>query len=267
MGLTPDHTVFGLDTVHLGKRILLFPRLDSTNALALALGNDPANDGLVLLADEQTSGRGQYGRTWTAPAGSSVLLSVLLFPPAAVRRPAVLTAWAAVAVCQTIREGSGLEARIKWPNDVLLCGKKVCGILIEQRNTGLADFPLATAVGIGLNVRQAQDFFVHAELPHAGSLASLIGKDFETRPVAERLIRQLDDAYDQFRTGDLHLLETRWKSRLGLQGKTVALELVREKRKGRLLDVTFDGVVWEEDGEVIQVPAEAVRHLEEVKAP
>ena len=82
---------------------------------------------------EQTAGRGQYGRVWTAPAGSSVLLSVLLFPPPALRRPTLLTAWAAVSVCETIQELANLSATIKWPNDVLINGRKVCGILIEQR--------------------------------------------------------------------------------------------------------------------------------------
>src|SRR5438309_397299 len=104
-----------LNTQRLGKRVWYFPQLDSTNTLALALASDSENDGLVLLANEQTSGRGQYGRTWTAPPGSSVLLSVLLFPPPWLRRPVLLTAWAAVAVCATIQEVAGLETRIKWP--------------------------------------------------------------------------------------------------------------------------------------------------------
>src|SRR5439155_7970824 len=118
--------------------------------LALALADDVSNDGLILLAQEQKSGRGQQGRTWIAPPGSSVLLSVLVFPPAWLRRPAMLTAWAAVSVCETVREVAGLEATIKWPNDVLVLGRKVCGILIEQRSSA-AGTPPATVAGIGLN--------------------------------------------------------------------------------------------------------------------
>src|SRR5206468_7692987 len=87
----------------------------------------------VVLAREQTAGRGQHGRAWQAPAGSSVLLSVLLCPPPALRRPALLTAWAAVSVCETILQLTGLQAKIKWPNDVLIRGRKVCGILIESK--------------------------------------------------------------------------------------------------------------------------------------
>src|SRR4051794_19692933 len=132
----PPHDTWHLDTAHLGRRVLVFSRLDSTNTLALSLATDPANHGLVLLAAEQTAGRGQYGRAWQAAPRSSVLMSLLLFPPAALRRPALLVAWAAVSVCETVRTTAGVEAAIKWPNDVLVGGKKVCGILIEQRNSG-----------------------------------------------------------------------------------------------------------------------------------
>src|SRR5687767_12668328 len=82
----------------LGRRVLVFPRLESTNSFALSLGGAPDNDGVVVLAREQSAGRGQHGRSWQAPPGSSVLMSVLLFPPAQVCRPSLLTAWAAVSV-------------------------------------------------------------------------------------------------------------------------------------------------------------------------
>src|SRR5262245_19737123 len=136
MGPVPPHDVYHLRGRRLGCRVWSFPVVASTNTLALALADDVRNDGLVLLAQEQTTGRGQHGRTWAAPPGSSVLLSVLLFPPPSLRRTALLTAWAAVSVCETIGAAAGLEAAIKWPNDVLVQGRKVCGILIEQRHAG-----------------------------------------------------------------------------------------------------------------------------------
>src|SRR5438128_2180119 len=121
-----------LDTHLLGRRVVIYDRVDSTNALAAKLAEDPANEGLIILAKEQTAGRGQHGRSWDCKAGSGVLLSALLFPPPSLRRPVILAAWAANSVCETILQSTGLEARIKWPNDVLLEGKKVAGILIEQ---------------------------------------------------------------------------------------------------------------------------------------
>src|SRR5438309_378538 len=89
---------WSLQRRRIGHRVLLLKQTDSTNNRAAELAADHCNDGAVILAREQTSGRGQHGRTWTAPAGSSVLLSVLLFPPPELRRPALLTGWAAVSV-------------------------------------------------------------------------------------------------------------------------------------------------------------------------
>src|SRR5205823_9975342 len=90
-----------------GRRVLLYDWVESTNSLALELAGDPASDGLVLVAREQTAGRGQHGRTWLSPAGSSVLLSAVVLPPPSLRRPAILTAWAAVPGCESIRETTG----------------------------------------------------------------------------------------------------------------------------------------------------------------
>lgn len=258
----PPHETRRLPTRHLGRRLLYFPQLDSTNSLALALASDPANDGLALLAGEQTAGRGQYGRTWAAPAGSSVLLSVLLFPPPALRRPALLTAWAAVCVCETLLQLANLQAKIKWPNDVLIRGKKVCGILIEQRTTGRPDVPVAAAVGMGLNVQQSAEFFEKADLPEAGSLASLSETTFETRLVAESLIAQLDSEYTRLLEGDTATLQSLWKWRLGLLGKPVVVQQASERHQGRLLDVTFDALILETGDGTMRIVPEQVRHIE-----
>src|SRR5262245_17248228 len=134
--------IWHLDTRHIGRRVLVFDQLDSTNSQAAALAEDAANAGVIVLADTQSAGRGQHGRSWQCPASKGVLLSVLLFPPVPLRRPVLLAAWAAVAVCETIRDCTGLDSTIKWPNDILIRGKKVCGILIEQGR--------GTVAGIGL---------------------------------------------------------------------------------------------------------------------
>lgn len=266
--MTPPDTVWSLDARHLGRRVHLHDRLDSTNTLALSLGHDPTQHGLVLLAREQTAGRGQYGRSWQAPPESSVLMSVLLFPPPALRRPALLTAWAAVSVCETILQLANLQAKIKWPNDVLIRGKKVCGILIEQRTTGHAEHPLATVVGVGLNLTQSAEMFEQAGLPIAGSLASLGGTVPAHDAVARRLILQLDTQYHALLEGDSATLESLWKWRLGLLGKQVDVEGVKDLHRGRLLDVTFDGVAIEvAPDEILTLPPEAIRHLHAVAGP
>lgn len=254
---------WSLPTLHLGRSVLVHPELDSTNTRAMSFAHDLAHHGLVVLADEQTAGRGQYGRSWQAPSGSSVLMSVLLFPPACLRRPAVLTAWAAVAVCELIREIAGLEAKIKWPNDVYLHDKKVCGILIEQRSGGQAGQAPAAAVGIGLNVKQPAELFEQAGLTLGGSLFSLTKNLFDHHDVARRLIHRLDDDYARLVDGDLAILEAHWRSRLGLVGKEVRVEALNGIHQGRVVSMSLDALALDlgADAPLRFVP-ETVRHIQ-----
>lgn len=250
-----------LVTRHLGWEVRVFDQLDSTNTHLLGLADDPQRHGLVVLAKSQTAGRGQYGREWVAPPGSSVLASLLVFPPPALRRPVVMTAWAAVAVCDVIGQLTGLKATIKWPNDVLVGGKKVCGFLIEQKTTGDANSPLATVVGLGLNVAQPADAFAAANLPDAASLASLTGKTHAVDAVARSVIHRMDDEYERLLRGDLASLESVWQWRLGLVNKPAVVELATGTRRGLVVDVSFEGLTLKDGAEVVQFAPESIRHV------
>jgi BirA family biotin operon repressor/biotin-[acetyl-CoA-carboxylase] ligase len=255
--MTEPREVWSLDTRRLGRRVQVFDRLDSTNSRAAALAEDEGNDGVAVLADEQTAGRGQHGRTWLAPPGRSVLLSLLLSPPPELCRPAVLTAWAAVAVCATVRAAVGEQPRIKWPNDVYLRGRKVCGILIES-----AGRRRSVVVGIGLNVRQSAEEFAAAGLPEATSLAQFTDRPPDTYALAVDLIRRLDDDYDHLCAGDLATLESRWAGYLGLLGEPVLAECPDATHAGRLRELTFGGVVLERPGaDPLLLAPERILHL------
>ncbi len=248
-----------LPTLHLGRTVRVYDALPSTNTLALELAGDRANAGVAWLARTQSAGRGQHGRSWTAPPESSVLLSVLLYPPAELRRPALVTGWAAVSVCETILKLANLQAKIKWPNDVLILGKKVCGILIEQRTV---ESSLATVVGIGLNVSQSADMFAEANLPDACSLAMMGSPMLEYETVAKALLSELDQQYDALIRGDVHTLEAQWKWRFGLLGKQVRVETVHGDLVGRVLDMTFAGIELEiAPGQVQRILPEVVKHI------
>jgi BirA family biotin operon repressor/biotin-[acetyl-CoA-carboxylase] ligase len=247
-----------LDTQRLGRRVLVFDSLDSTNTFAARLASEGATEGIAVLSEEQTAGRGQHGRSWQTHRGDGVLLSVLLYPPPALRRPAVLTAWAAVAVCGVVREITGVPARIKWPNDVLLRGRKVCGILIEQARSAAG---LATVAGIGLNVRQSAERFAAAGLPEATSLAHFTTPP-ETAEVARWLIGRLDEEYGHLCEGDLATLEAHWKWHIGLLGRVVTAECTDGNHRGRLRDLTFDAVELHRPGEgPLTLRPERVLHL------
>jgi BirA family biotin operon repressor/biotin-[acetyl-CoA-carboxylase] ligase len=244
-----------LQTKHIGQRVLHFPCLESTNTYASTLAADPANAGVVVLADEQTAGRGQLGRTWTCPAGDGVLMSVLLFPPLGLRRAAILTAWAAVSVCETIREVTGAEARVKWPNDILMEGRKVCGVLIEQAAGSVV-------AGIGLNVSQSPASLSEAGLTQAASLAMCVDKPLNRSEIARHLIKQLDEEYDRLRNCDFGGLETRWKEGIGLIGKSVTVDGLDQTVDGSLRDLTFSEVVVDlPDGHVYRARPEVIRHI------
>lgn len=246
----PDpRETWDLDTRHVGRRVLVYDSVPSTNDTAAGL-----EAGGVVVADFQTAGRGQYGRTWQSRPGASLLMSVRLDPPTELRRPVVMTAWAAVCVAEAIFALTGVQARIKWPNDLLVRGQKVCGILIEQ-GVGLV-------AGIGLNLNQSADDFAANALPDATSLALIAGKPFDSRAAAVAVIRRLDAEYHRLLVGELVPLEADWKWRVGLLGRHVVVELTDGTRvAGRLRDLTFAGVELEVATGMRAIPPECVRQL------
>jgi BirA family transcriptional regulator, biotin operon repressor / biotin---[acetyl-CoA-carboxylase] ligase len=256
----PVRDVWHLPTRRLGRTVTVYHEVDSTNSRASAAALQADGDGLAFLADRQSAGRGQYGRSWLAPARSSVLLSLLLRPEPHLSRPVVLTAWAAVAVCAVVEQKTGVRPRIKWPNDVLVRDKKVCGILIEQ---GVRGDQTASVVGIGLNVTQSQEDFLAAELPDATSLRLLAGGAPDTDDVARSLITQLDEEYDRICRGDRESLQMRWAALLGLLGEEVVAQCADARHRGRLSAASFAGLTLERPGRTALVLApEVILHLD-----
>ena len=184
----------------MGRRIAVWNRVGSTNDVAARGAGSIANEGLVVLAEEQTAGRGRRGRAWTAPAGSSLLMSVLLFPPEPTADPGWLTALAALAVVEVVAAWSGRDARIKWPNDVRVDGRKIAGILVE-RGPG-------AVIGIGLNVNIRLDQFPDELRDSATSLRILTGARVDRSELARALIERLDAWYDAGRTHGPQALES-----------------------------------------------------------
>ncbi len=256
---TPRET-WHFDTERIGRRVLVFDRVDSTNTLGASFASDEEASGLVLIADEQSSGRGQYGRAWHSRPDSSLLMSVVLRPPPELQRPVILTAWAAVSVAEAILELTSLQARIKWPNDLFIRGKKVCGILIEQSGTGGA---ITTVAGIGLNLTQTAAEFAEANLPEATSLGIVSGGLIDARTAAGVVIRKLDHEYGRLLSGERVAVEADWKWRIGLLGRQVVIEYPGGTvTTGRLRDMAFDGLEIENtDGFVHVVAPESVAHI------
>ncbi len=229
----------------------------STNDLAARAGASHSNDGLVILAEEQTSGRGRRGRTWTAPPRSSILMSVVLFPPSRLMPGdsseafgrAWLTALGAVAAAEVISSWTNRHARIKWPNDVRLDGRKIAGILVERAlapgSATRRDEPAAIAepnwgvlIGIGLNANLPRDGFPPELAAGATSLQiEREGAPVDRSELARDLIRRLDFWYDLVLHGGPETLNSAWCQRSEHLGQEVTVATPSARIVGRLVDL------------------------------
>lgn len=239
-----------LDHRHIGRRVLVFDSVSSTNELAL---NMP--EGVVVMAREQTKGRGQYGRSWHSGKDAGVWLSAIPSPPAHLRKPVILTAWAAVAVAETVRSIINSTPTIKWPNDVLVNEKKIAGVLIELGQRAIT--------GIGLNVNQTTDQFTAASLPDATSLAILSRQPWDCDVVAKNLIYHLDREYGWIVDGNLQSLQDRWREYLGLLGQSVQVHLHSgSATNGTCLRLDFESVtIAQANGQILSFLPEQIRNI------
>jgi BirA family transcriptional regulator, biotin operon repressor / biotin---[acetyl-CoA-carboxylase] ligase len=205
------------------------PECESTQELLFGRG---LPEGAAGTTDHQTAGRGRLGRSWVEAPGTSVLVSVLLRPPAARRAPE-LSLVAGLATAETVEQATGLSTQIKWPNDVMLDRRKVAGILAEMRGAEVV-------VGIGLNVNQRREQLPADARTTAGSLRTVTGRDHDREALLETLLARLDDAYGRWREGGLDALYGALGARDFLRGRRVLWDgaeatAVLVDRAGRLV--------------------------------
>ena len=184
-GLTVGNTLVCLNTV------------DSTNN-EVKRRAEGAPDGLAVLAEEQSGGRGRRGRSFVSPAGKGLYLSVLLRPSCPLAEVGTLTAWTAVAVCGAVERCCGLRPGIKWPNDVVLDGRKLCGILTELELEAESGRVRHVVVGAGINVSQTEADFGPQVAPVAVSLAQVLDRPPRRAALAAALLEALDRMYAAF---------------------------------------------------------------------
>ncbi len=253
--LCPDQIEFELGTNQIGRRIMVWNRVGSTNDLAARAANSTANAGLVVLAEEQTAGRGRRGRVWMAPPSSSLLVSVLLFPPAHLAETGWLTALGAVATAEVVEQWTGLRAAIKWPNDVRIQERKIAGILVE-RNVG-------AVVGIGLNANLAESDLPDELKATATSLRILLSSQVDRSELARDLIRRLDYWYEIGLNQGPESLNLPWRNRSEHLGRQIRANTPDGVVEGRLddLDLITGLTLTSNEGVAQRVPAERIQSL------
>ncbi|HLV96331.1 MAG TPA: biotin--[acetyl-CoA-carboxylase] ligase [Candidatus Acidoferrales bacterium] len=176
------------------RRIIHYFKADSTNSIAMQLGDEEEPHGTLVVAEEQTAGRGRAGRSWTSEKSAGITCSILLRPPIAPAQAPLLTLVAGLAARDAAAEELDVVPDIRWPNDVLIRGKKFCGILTEMRAE--PDRVHFAVVGIGMNVNQSKMPAPLADI--ATSLRIETGKTHSRLEVLTRLLRHLDRYYNQF---------------------------------------------------------------------
>lgn len=191
-------------------KIIFLDEIDSTNREARRLGDAGATEGTVVIADLQTGGKGRLGRTWFSPAGTGIWMSLLLRPTLSPEKVSGITLMAALSVCRAIRSATGLDVQIKWPNDLVIDGKKVCGILTEAAISG--DQLKYAVLGIGVNVNQT---VFPEDLPHAWSLAMTAGRELDRKGLIECCLRCLKEDYECYvQSGDLREIRQDYEAHL-----------------------------------------------------
>jgi BirA family transcriptional regulator, biotin operon repressor / biotin---[acetyl-CoA-carboxylase] ligase len=202
-----------------------------------------APDGAVVLAEEQTAGQGRRGRGWSAPHGTAILCSILFRPPLAPDRLFTLTAAVSLGLCRGIARETGLRPAIKWPNDLLLDGRKLAGVLTAARYRGAAlDHAV---VGFGVNVNMAADQLPPSRpggLP-ATSLAVALGRMLDCERLLNTLLEEIDRAYDAVWSGRLDELHAAWLEHLAGVGEWARVETEAGSLQGVVAGVAPDGAL------------------------
>jgi len=239
----------GLKTRFIGRNIIYYPRLASTMDTAADEARRGAVEGTVVIAGEQAAGRGRRGRTWLSPEGA-VALSVILYPEVSYLPYLVMIA--SLAAVHGIGKVTGLEARIKWPNDVLISGRKVCGILIENELKG--NEVGFSVIGIGINTGWTPAAADELSLPATGLEAEL-GKGVARVAVIRELLTEIERLY--LLLPDAGAILGEWRDRLATLGKPVRVEAGDAVLEGIAEDVDEAGalIVRLPDGTVHTVVA------------
>jgi BirA family biotin operon repressor/biotin-[acetyl-CoA-carboxylase] ligase len=209
----------------IGGRILFLKETASTNDDVLRMGRDRGcKEGLVVVADYQSHGRGRHGRKWISPPGVNLYFTVLLRPPIPPEEATILSLMASVAVVDGIRRYTGIHASIKWPNDIMIGDKKVGGILMEARTKG--GIVEMVALGIGINVNMHSGMFDREIRGLATSLKEEAGQDIHRPDLLREILGQMDYWYNELLKGNRGLIIEEWRRRDSTMGNEVVVQML-----------------------------------------
>ncbi len=254
----------GLRTARIGqppRAMILLEEVGSTQTVAMEAMGRGAEDGTVVLAEGMTAGRGRLGRAWYAPPGVNIYCTVILQPALPPTRLPLITLMAAVATVQAVREVTGIEATIKWPNDILIGGLKAGGILTEVALE--RDSVRGVALGIGLNVNMTREQMPQDLRETATSLREASGRAVDRAAMLRRLLETLETWSDRLAAGDARDILQAWARWSETLGRRVKVITPQRTVTGRARGVTGEGalILVRDDGSDEVMTAGDVVHL------
>lgn len=252
--LLPEEEVYGrnelesrLETRWAGRPLSYYDKLSSTNLQAKLDAENGAPQGALIVADMQTAGRGRRGRAWSSPAGMNVYFTLILKPDFPVEMASMVTLVMGLAVAEGIRETCGVEARIKWPNDIVIKGRKVCGMLAEMSTE--RDFIHYVVIGVGINVKQQE--FVPEIADMATCLEQECGEAVSRARLVANVMKSFEAYYERFeQDGNLEGFLEKYNGMLaGIGGEVRVLDPKGEFQGiSRGINGTGELLVEREDG-------------------
>ena len=252
--LYPNEIKGLMNTKLIGKEIVFLESVDSTNNYAKKMGEGEFQEGTLIIAEEQTAGRGRLGREWMSPKGKGIWMTIMLMPDIKPEQAAQITLIAAFAVVLGIKNVCNIYAMIKWPNDVVVNGKKLCGILTEMGAE--IDRINYLIVGIGINANVDEMDFTDSGLNIATSIKIQKGRDIDRKLLISDIIKNFEELYINFiEKGSIEYIIKDYKKVSATLGKDVRILEKGEEWHGLALDINNQGhlIVKMDDGTIKEI--------------
>jgi BirA family biotin operon repressor/biotin-[acetyl-CoA-carboxylase] ligase len=245
--ITANEIQLGLKTETLGRYIHFEEEVTSTQKIAHKLAYEGAKEGTIVVAEQQIAGRGRMDRKWFSPKGTGIWMSLILRPPIPPQKAPQLTLLTAVAIAQAIQEVTGIVPDIKWPNDILVNGKKCVGILTELQAD--PDRIHSVIIGIGINVNQELEHFPEDIRTIATSLSIEKGEKIKRVELIQEVLLKLETLYRQYLQHGFLPIKLLWEGYAVSIGKEITARTLTGTIQGLALGITEEGVLMLKDAD------------------